>query len=113
MNPETGKGWTDAEERAFAQIMAASRLTRIQAIHLWKRCGKDAHKALHLAKSNYPKPTQAILDRLAKARTSRLKAVSIDGNRPPARDRASVALTQDVARAGVHQSGPTLAWANR
>jgi head-tail adaptor len=71
LNPNTGKGWTDAEERAFAEIMAASRLSRLEAIRLWKRCRKDTAKAVRLAKGNYPKPGEAKLSALRKAWAAR------------------------------------------
>ena len=38
-------------ERAILRRKVASRLRRIQAIHLWKRCRKNANQALQLAKT--------------------------------------------------------------
>jgi hypothetical protein len=70
-NPNTGKGWTDEEESMFSKIMVVNRLTRIQAIQLWKRFRKDAAKALCVAASQYPKPSEAQLNGLRKARESR------------------------------------------
>jgi hypothetical protein len=81
-NPATGKGWTGSDEQAFADIMAVSRLTRIEAVQLWKRCQGDATKAVRTARQSYPKPSTAILGRLAKARAARLKGVSIEINAP-------------------------------
>jgi hypothetical protein len=51
LNPKTGKGWTDDEESAFAEILTAGNLPRIKAIHLWKRCRKDSKNAVRLAES--------------------------------------------------------------
>jgi hypothetical protein len=45
LNPNTGKGWTDSEEQAFAQLQATG-LTRIRSIQLWKRFRRDTTKAL-------------------------------------------------------------------
>ncbi len=80
INPNTGKGWTDAQEATFAEIMAASRLNRIQAIQLWKRCHENGSKTVCTARRNYPPLSPSILDRLAKARVARLNAISIEGN---------------------------------
>lgn len=63
----TGKGWTPAEESIFAEIMAVSRLTRIESIRLWKRCKKDAVKALKLAKDSYSPVKIGKLEAAAKA----------------------------------------------
>jgi hypothetical protein len=79
-NPKTGKGWTDDEEAAFAQIEQVSRLNRIQAIQLWKRCGKDLAKALQIAKQNYPPATAAQLAGLAKARKARKARKTVQGS---------------------------------
>jgi hypothetical protein len=49
INPNTGKGWTDAEEATFADIMRIGHLTRIKAIHLWARCKRNTEKSLALA----------------------------------------------------------------
>lgn len=38
--------WSENEEKAFADIQAVSRLTRIEAIRLWKRCRKDVAESL-------------------------------------------------------------------
>lgn len=63
--------WTKAEEAAFAQIQAVSRLTCIQAIQLWKRCRRNTDKALRIAQDNYPPLTNkqlAHIDRLKRSR---------------------------------------------
>jgi hypothetical protein len=70
INPNTGKGWTDEEEATFAEIQDVSRLTRIQAIQLWKRFKKNQVKAVAVAKKNYPRPTQAQLAAAAKGRAT-------------------------------------------
>jgi hypothetical protein len=49
INPNTGKGWTDAEEATFADIMRISHKERIAAIQLFRRCRSNATKALKLA----------------------------------------------------------------
>src|SRR5262245_49649243 len=46
VNPKTGKGWTPSEEAAFAAIAGVSRLSRIQAIQLYRRCWSDFAKTL-------------------------------------------------------------------
>jgi hypothetical protein len=71
VDPQTSKGWADAEERTFVEITAASRLARVQAIQLWKRCRKDTGKALRLAKENYPRLGAPQLAALRKAREAR------------------------------------------
>ena len=74
INPNTGKGWTDDEEAAFAQIQTVSRLNRIKAIHLWKRCRKNTERALAVAERDYPQrppKSEAQLDAAAKARQVR------------------------------------------
>ena len=58
-NPKTGKGWTDEEEAAFAAIQDAGQASRSRAIQLWKRCGKDAAKAVRIARWNAPTQAQA------------------------------------------------------
>ena len=50
INPNTGKGWTDAEEATFAQIMRVGRMDRIKAIQLFRRCKSDHAKAIKLAR---------------------------------------------------------------
>jgi hypothetical protein len=49
-NPNTGKGWTDAEEATFAQIMRVGRMDRIKAIQLFRRCKSEHAKAVKLAR---------------------------------------------------------------
>jgi hypothetical protein len=53
MNPNTGKGWTDAEEATFSEIMRIGRMERIKAIQLFRRCKSDHAKAVKLARDNY------------------------------------------------------------
>ena len=60
--------WTDAEEVAFAEIQSVSRLTRIKAIHLWKRCRKNIKRAVKLAKEQYPPLSQPMLDKFSSMR---------------------------------------------
>jgi hypothetical protein len=63
--------WTQIEEAAFASILASSRLTRVQAIQLWKRYRTNTEKAIQIAKDNYPPLTDrqlASIERLRQAR---------------------------------------------
>jgi len=53
MNPNAGKGWTDAEEATFSEIMRIGRMERIKAIQLFRRCKSDHAKAVKLARDNY------------------------------------------------------------
>jgi hypothetical protein len=63
--------WTDSEEASFERICAASRLTRIQAIQLWKRCRKDTQKALRIAAETYPPLTDKQLAHVERMRQAR------------------------------------------
>lgn len=74
MQEVIGNRWTEAQERAFTEIIAASRLSRVRAIHLWKRCRENAEKAIRVAKTQYPKASELVCDRLAKARMARKRA---------------------------------------
>src|SRR5271165_6570448 len=53
INPNTGKGGTDAEEVAFAGIVRIGRVQRIKAIELFRRCKSDCAKAVKLARDNH------------------------------------------------------------
>lgn len=68
---QDAKGWTAQEEQAFCGILAVSRLTRIEAIQLWKRCHKSMHKALRVAQENYPPLTNAQLSSIERLKTAR------------------------------------------
>ena len=46
--------WTDDEEAAFAEIMAAGGIERLPAIRLWKRFHRDLKKALRHARDGAP-----------------------------------------------------------
>lgn len=46
--------WTAEEESAFAQLMTAGHLERMQAIRLFRRCRCNLAKALAIAKTNAP-----------------------------------------------------------
>ena len=52
-NPNTAKGWTDAEEATFADIMRITGMGRIGAIQLFRRCKPTHAKPLKLAQDNY------------------------------------------------------------
>ena len=67
-------GWTELEESTFADMTAASRLSRLQAIQLWRRCRENTQKAIRIAKGQYPRVSEAVRDRLAKARAARKRA---------------------------------------
>jgi hypothetical protein len=75
-NPNTGKGWTDAEETTFAAIMriGRGRLSRIQAIQLFFRCKKNHARALKMAQDNYglSDVQMAAYERTKAARLARL-----------------------------------------
>jgi hypothetical protein len=45
--------WTDSEEAAFVQLMAAGKLERMAAIRLYRRCKDDLVKALQIAREIY------------------------------------------------------------
>lgn len=53
INPNTGKGWTDAEEETFADIMRIGRMGRIASIRFFRCCKSDHAKALKLVQNNY------------------------------------------------------------
>ena len=63
--------WSDSEEAGFERICVASRLTRIQAIQLWKRCRKDTQKALRIAAETYPPLTDKQLAHVERMRQAR------------------------------------------
>jgi hypothetical protein len=52
-------GWTMEEEAVFAEIQRVSRLSGIKSIHLWKRCRKNAERAITIAKCDYPPTSEA------------------------------------------------------
>jgi hypothetical protein len=49
---ESIASWTAAEESAFAQIMAAGGLLRLESIRLYRRSRGDLAKALQIAADN-------------------------------------------------------------
>jgi hypothetical protein len=77
INSNTGKGWTDEEEHAFAEIMGASRLNRLPAIRLYRRFKGDLRRALkHACGSGNPALQASRQNALVKARGARrLKGV--------------------------------------
>ena len=88
--------WTEQEERAFAEIMAAGKIERLPAIRLYRRCRGDLRKALKYARKQAP--NRRAVDKLSQAREAkRRKADSIDGNRLASRslpfDRANHVAT--------------------
>ena len=72
---KAGKGWTDAEENTFAEIMRVGQLERIPAIHLYKRCRCNSEKAVIFAREFYS-PTEAQVNAYEQTRTKRLAALS-------------------------------------
>jgi hypothetical protein len=75
INPRTGKGWTDAEEATFADIMRIARLERIAAIQLFRRCKSNHTKAVKLAQANYGR-TEEQLAGLERSKAARLAGLA-------------------------------------
>jgi hypothetical protein len=75
LNPKTGKGWTDAEEATFADIMRIGALGRMAAIRLFRRCKSNPAMALKLAAEQGERKT-ASTARVEKLR--RLKEARFD-----------------------------------
>ena len=75
INPNTGKGWTDAEEATFADIMRIGHLTRIKAIHLFRRCRSNAAKAITMAQENYGMTNEQTAG-LERTRTARIAGLA-------------------------------------
>jgi len=75
INPKIDKGWTDAEESTFAEIMRIGRMARIPAIHLYKRCRCNSEKAVKYAREFYA-PTKAQVTAYEQTRTKRLAALA-------------------------------------
>jgi hypothetical protein len=50
--------WTEQEEQAFADIMAAGRLERLPAIRLFRRCKDNLTRALVIATAEAPSDAQ-------------------------------------------------------
>jgi len=69
INPNTGKGWTDEEECAFAEIMAAGKLERLPAIRLYRRFKGDLGKAVKCARRDAPTNQEAVRRTRVAART--------------------------------------------
>ena len=65
-------GWTMEEEAVFTEIQSVSRLSRMQSIHLWKRCRKNAEKAIAIAKRDSPPMSEA--ERAKKVKASAVAA---------------------------------------
>jgi hypothetical protein len=96
--------WTDEEEKLFAELRQIGCLTRIQAIHLYKRSKSNSNKALKIAQDNYAmtdeeragyaRSKDARVAGLAKARAARAK-------RAEAASRNSVLNSTNAALEGV------------
>jgi len=82
MSNET-PSWTQQEEAAFAQIMAAGDLPRIRAIQLYRRCKSRLALALQIARGETPaRPspaTPAQIAALAKANAAKAGKASTAG----------------------------------
>jgi hypothetical protein len=65
--------WTDAEEKAFSQLMAAGRLERLPAIRLFRRCKSRLEKAMPIATAEAPNEAE-IIRRKALGDAARLRA---------------------------------------
>jgi hypothetical protein len=72
INPKTDKSWTDEEECAFAEIMAAGKLERLTAIRLYRRFKGDLQKALKSARRDAP-TDQEVIRRTGVAARMRLR----------------------------------------
>lgn len=87
-NPRTGKGWTDAEEVTFAEIMRIARMGRIAAIQLFRRCKSDHAKAVKFAQDNYGMTAEQIAG-LEHSKAARLAGLA-KANARRAQDRAFI-----------------------
>ena len=107
INPRTGKGWTDAEELTFADIMRIGRMGRIAAIQLFRRCKSDHAKALKLAQDNYGL-SDAQVAGFERTKAARLAGLST-ANARRAQDRpiirAEVAACDELRRVGLSGLG--------
>jgi hypothetical protein len=93
INAKTDKGWTNAEESTFAEIMRVGRMARIPAIHLYKRCRCNSEKAVKYAREFYA-PTEAQVRAYEQTRTKRLAVLT--GARP-GRRKAYPSSTSEIA----------------
>ena len=84
INPKTGLGWTDEEETAFAEIMAAGQIERLPAIRLYRRCRSNLNRALE-----YARETAGLKAKRSGGVTKRLKGQFVRLNRSLANPRAS------------------------
>ena len=53
--------WTDEQESAFASIMAAGNLERLDAIRLYRRNRENLSRSLAIAKANVRIPKQKVV----------------------------------------------------
>jgi hypothetical protein len=65
--------WNQSEEDAFLQLMTAGRITRLEAIRLFRRCRGGLDRALEIAKSEAPS-AEEIARRAAFGESARLRA---------------------------------------
>jgi hypothetical protein len=65
--------WTPSEEDAFSQLMTAGRISRLEAIRLFRRCRGGLDRALEIAKSEVPSADE-IARRTAFGENARLRA---------------------------------------
>ena len=69
-------GWTEVDERAFAQLMQVAHLQRMPAIRLYRRCRSNFDKALAVATAE-ARPDKEIARRKACAEACRRRAVRL------------------------------------
>lgn len=89
---QVGMLWTDEEEKLFAELQQIGRLTRIQAIQLYKRSKSNPDKACKIAQDNYAmtdeertgyaRSKDARVAGLAKARAARAKRAETASRNP-------------------------------
>ena len=75
INLNTDNGWTDAEEATFADIVRITRMDRIAAIQLFRRCKSDHTKAVRLARRNYTMTDERAAG-LERSKTARLAGLA-------------------------------------
>lgn len=98
MNHETGKGWTNAEEKAFAQIMATGELDRLSAIRLYRRMQGNLAKALRYASESREMKAQRSVCLVQARHAKRLKGQFDRENRPLTRSVARQASNPETAK---------------
>ena len=65
--------WTTEEEQSFSRLMEVGRLTRSEAIRLYRRCRDDFGRAMAIATAEAPSPEE-IARRAAFGESARRRA---------------------------------------